>query len=255
MISAGDLDYAQARLQARHALTLTAAGWARLDGSRDLQHFLSTAAASTLARWTRSLDPGSGSHDLERALRLTWRDYVATIATWLPAGWQRATRWAGVLTELQYVARLADPGTCPAWMFADPLYGPLAPGTPLERATALRVSVLAPLAAAVAGLEDIDRAWHTHWRALLPAMSGHTRALVTRLESIVRSRATAAATATDTLQPVLDTLRRKLARLFRDAAGTPVSALAHLALQALELEDLRGRVVTFAAFASSGRVQ
>jgi hypothetical protein len=249
--SAGDRDYGQARLQARHGMRPRTSDWSRLEASRDLQHFLSAAMTSPLMAWVQGLTPEMTSHDLERALREAWRAYVQRVATWLPAAWQPAVVWAGTLTELPLVARLADPAPCPAWMFADPLFGSVAPGVPAERAAALALTSLAPLATTVGISGDVRGTWAAQWRRLLPAMNQDTTDDLRRLERIVGGRIELRPGDERTGRSATVNSIAGVERLFRRSAGTAVSALAHLALTAFDLERLRGGLAERAVFASA----
>jgi len=248
MTSAANLDYAQARLQARHGVRARPSDWSRIEGSRDLQHFLSVATTSPLSRWVRGLTPEMSAHDLERVLRLEWSQYVREIASWLPAAWQPAVVWAGTLTDLQFVARLADPAPCPAWMFADPLFGSVAPGPPAERAASLALTELAPLAPAVATSADVRAAWHTQWQRRLPGMDQDTAYHLQRLTRTVAARIAGSAASGPAAGSTAVGSTQRIERIFREAAGTAVSALAHLALTALDLERLRGCLAERAVF-------
>ena len=239
MISAGNLDYAQARLQARHGGRAGPSDWSRLEASRDLQHFLSAALTSPLSRSIRPLTRDEG------------RRYVREVAGWLPAGWQPAVVWAGSVTDLQFVARLADPTPCPAWMFADPLYGSVATGTVAERATALALTDLGPLAAAVATSGDVRAAWMAQWQRLLPAMDQDTAQRLRRLTKAVAARAIGTARSDAAPGSIATGSTQLIERIFRNGAGTAVSALAHLALTAFDLERLRGCLAERAVFTSA----
>ena len=249
MSDSGNLDYAQARLQARHGARITAADWARLDASRDLQHLLATATATSLSRWTHGLHPEMGPHALEQSLRSEWRAYVAEIASWLPARWQPAATWISVLADLEYVARLAVPQPTPPWMFADPVFGPLAPGSPAERATALMRTEYAPLASVIVESKGVREAWCDHWRRLMPTMDSETADQLEALASVLRTWSSSSAP----LEANLDQLRIALARVFRRSSGSGVSAFAHLASTALDVLALRGRIVERAIFGAARR--
>ncbi|HSN72554.1 MAG TPA: hypothetical protein VLT59_13650 [Steroidobacteraceae bacterium] len=253
MREAGNLDYAQARLQARHGQRMRPSDWARLDASRDLQHFLATAATSPLVRWTSPLNPEMNAHELERALRKAWREYVAEICDWLPAAWQSTAAWSGTLVDLQYVARLADPTPAPSWMFADPVYGSIAPGSPAERAAAMAATPLAPLAPALLGLNGVVDLWVAEWQRRQPPVDADAAASLRALARILAGAALTRPEGRPSGHATEGSMRDGISRLFRHAAGTPVSAFAHLALVADDLRMLRGRVVERAAFGIARR--
>lgn len=106
-----------------------------------------------------------------------------------------------------------------------------------------------PLLAAAGESGDADAllaAWQADWQRSLPAAARALRQvlplpaqqLLPRLAGQRGGRAAASAAAT----------QQRLQRLARRHAGSAVAAFAHLALQALELERLRGELVVRALF-------
>lgn len=249
----GNIDYAQSRLQARHGERLTATEWRLLETSRDLQHFLAATSHSALARWVAGLAAQADAHEIERRLRREWTAYVQEIAAWLPHEWRPALDWLRWLPQLQAVARLALAEPAPAWMFSDPVFGPVAPGSPLERARALESSDLAPLAAAVRGESTAIEAWLERWSGLVPPADRDARECLALLERLLAKHAAAAGAADQSLDPLRQDLERRLGRLFRRAASTPVAALCHLALLALDYERLRGDLILRATLERAAR--
>ncbi len=239
----GNIDYAQSRLQARHGERLTATEWRLLETSRDLQHFLAATSHSTLARWVAGLAPEAEPHEVERRLRHEWAAYIEEVAGWLPHEWRPALEWLRWLPQLQAVARLALAEPAPPWMFADPVFGPVAPGSPVERARALESSPLAALAAAVRGEATVTEAWLAHWGELVPPSDRDARECLAVLEQLVAKHAEAVRAADRSLDPLRRDLEQRIGRLFRRAASTPVAALCHLGLLALDFERLRGDLI------------
>ena len=52
----GDLDYALARVSARHGQRLDDVAWRRLEASRDLNHYVTAARSGALAHWVKIKD-------------------------------------------------------------------------------------------------------------------------------------------------------------------------------------------------------
>jgi len=253
MVAEGNLDYALARVHARHGQLLDEAAWLRLEANRDLGQYLDSARASPLAEWVASLDPTRDVHAIERTLRTEWRQYVESVATWHPRECQPWLAWCAWLPFLSLLARLSRPEPAPAWLLADPVCGPVAPGNPAERAAALQGTPLAPLEPAILGRVPMSSAWLAHWLTLAARSDVQTQQLVSRLLQTINTHAERLlSNAADT-----PTLRRRLAdqltRLFRASDGTAVATLCHLGLLALDLERLRGGLVRRSVFAA--RVQ
>jgi hypothetical protein len=249
MTAEGNLDYALARVHARHGLRLQESGWRRLEAARDLGQFLDAVSATRLAPWVASLDPTRDAHVIERTLRVEWRRYVDGVASWHPRPWQAWLAWWAWLPSLSLLARLARPEPAPDWLLADPVCGPIAPGNPVDRAAALHGTALAPLQAAILGRIPVGEAWRTHWQALTPRSDARTREL---LDLLLRAAAAHAGSlliddGTSALA-LRSELGERLRKLFRAAEGSVAATACHLALLALELERLRGGLVSRWAF-------
>lgn len=236
----GNLDYALARIHARHGQRLEEVDWRRLEANRDLGLYLAALRATSLADWVRSFDAGQDCHAFERSLRAQWRRYVETVASWHPVAVQAWLDWLAWLPGLSLLAQLAHPEPVPAWMLADPVYGPLAPGTPDERAAMAGRTVLAPLGPALFTPGAMGAAWDAHWNTLRPRLDAGTRRALERLLQTVRQHERDLEHAADSAEPLRAELMRRLLRLLRLAAGTVIVTLCHLALVALDLERLRG---------------
>lgn len=251
----GNLDYALARVSARHGQRLDDGAWRRLEGSRDMSHYVAAVRSTALAGWVSSVDPKHDCHTIERALRVQWWRYVDGVAVWHPRAWQGWLAWLGWLPSLSLLAQLARPDPAPAWLLADPRYGPVAPGSPADRAAALAQTTLAPLQAAVAGRTAPVLAWGTEWHRLRPRMDVRTEYSLQLLRQAVEQHERALLLATDSSEPLRKELRSRLQRLFRLAGGTVIVTACHLALVALDLERLRGGLVRRRLFGGTGAGQ
>ena len=239
----GDLDYALARVQARHGELAPEADWRRLAASRDLGHYLDVARAGSFARWVSSLDATRDSHAIERSLRALWSDYVLEVASWHPRIWQPWLAWLAWVPALSLLAQLAHPEPAPTWLPADPLLGPVAAGTPAERGAALEHTDLAPLASALRAARPLAGAWYAEWRRRLPTTDARTRELIDALLRILTMHAHSLEQARDSAWPLRRQLAARLRVLFRRGAGTAVATVCHLGLVAIDLERLRGGIV------------
>jgi hypothetical protein len=236
----GNLDYALARVHARHGQRLDEAGWRRLETNRDLGLYLAAVRSTALADWVSSFDAQNDCHTFERALRAQWRRYVDTVAAWHPLLWQAWLAWLAWLPGLSLLQQLARPDPAPAWMLADPLYGPIAPGTSADRAAALAKTALAPLQPALAGRCSPLAAWRAHWDALRPLAEAHTQHSLELLLHEVQRHAQDLLRVPDTAEPARSELANRIQRLMRTAADTVIVTVCHLALLARDLERLRG---------------
>lgn len=202
--------YVQARLQARHGGLPDAGTWQALEASHTPGHYIALARAGRLAPWIDALDERGGAHGVEQHLRLRWRRYVDEVARWQPARWQASTRWFGALPELPLSADKPQGGDAAGWLGA---WLRLAPAGDAAPALLRRTAAL-----------------------LMPGLPGLPGL---KVASGGRASGRDAAAAAE---------RRALLDLFRRHAATPVAVFAHLALVALDVERLRGGIVTRVLF-------
>ncbi len=238
----GDLDYALARVAARHGQRLDEGAWRRLNASRNMSHYVTAVRSTALAWWVSSIDPENECHAIERALRVQWRRYVDGVAVWHPQPWQAWLGWLAWLPTLSLLAPLARPEAVPKWLLADPVYGPVALGTPADRAAALEHTALAALNPAVAGLMTPGAAWSEQWQTLRPRAESGTENFLHRLKAAIEEHEQAMLRASGSAEPLRQELATRLQHLLRAAAGTVIVTVCHLALVALDLERLRGEL-------------
>jgi hypothetical protein len=245
----GNFDYASARVCAHHGRRLREADWHLLEASRDLPHYLDAIRRSALAIWVASLDTRD-SHAIERSLRLEWHLYVNRVTTWHPREWQAWLAWIAWLPTLSLLAQLARAERAPPWILADPLCGTIAMGTLAERrSAALKDAALAHFEPAISGRIPMATLWRAHWQTLLAQTDAHTDQLLTALMRTLDEHVQKLTTVSGSSMPLREEFDRRLARLFRAGAGTIVATVCHLALLALDLERLRGGLVTRSLFA------
>lgn len=272
MIDCGSLEFAQARLQARHGQRATEADWQRLEVTREFGALLDVARHTPLQPWLVGLTRDSRSHQIEAVLRGHGRALVTELAGWMPARWQAAVAWCAVLPDLPLLQHLARGGAAPPWLGDDAAWRPLAgvaPGAageaaertatapaPVLPAAALTGTVYAPLAAAWPAPATLGAAWHAEWRRRLPRPLRPPEAGEDSLRQLVqtlRAHAGAFAAAPPAQAGLLRrALQARLTLLLRRSALEPAAAFTHLALSALDLERLRGELLRRALFAPRG---
>jgi len=253
MATDGSIEYALSRVHAHYGRRLAASDWRRLEASQTLGQFLDVLRDSPLADWVSSLDLTQDCHAIERSLRIAWARYVEGVAAWHPREWQPWLAWLTWLPTLSLLAQLARPEPAPAWMMADSVCGPVAPGVLAERIAALKGTALARFEPALSGRTGIGALWRARWQELEPSADAETHrcleTLLGALDAYVQQQA-AAENADST--PPREQLIDRLTKLFRAGAGTVVATVCHLGLMGLDLERLRGGLVNRRVFAARG---
>jgi hypothetical protein len=219
------LDYALARVHARHGARPTAADWQRLELAPGRQECLLAARHTGLRAW---LDTVADEDDLdtgEARLRERARRYVLEVAGWLPADWQPAARWLAWLPDLEILAYLEQGGTALPWIVRDPRYAAWGEGAAGALAhagsAAAREALTADPALTVAGN------WKRHWLDLWPRDGSPPAARLADL--LVRAG-----------EPPWPASGMGLVRLFRDRKHACGAVFAHLGLVLGDLRRLAG---------------
>jgi hypothetical protein len=259
VIAVGSVEYAHARIWARHGQRPAEALWRRIETTRDLAAVLELARGSALAGWLEGIGPAAGTHGIEQALRRHWRERVGEVATWMPPAWAAAIEWCAVLPDLPVLQHLARGGAPWPWMAVDPWLRPWldardgadagdsGQGGPPET-RALR----ALLDAAGDERHDVLALWRAEWRRRLPPAAA-SRGMAGPLERLLaeHAHAFAAPQAVDGWA-LRRQLQSRLLLLLRRTLVEPVTAFVYLALSALECERLRGELIRRAAFPRMG---
>ena len=284
MIECGSLEYALARLQARHGERADETVWRRLEVVRDLRPLLELARDTALGQWLVGITADSGGHRIEQVLRSRWRERVAEVASWMPARWRAPVLWCATLPDLPVLQHLARGGEPPRWMHDDREWRELALAPQSQRSSILRSGPLAPFAVAWPAPHAVGEAWLDEWRRrlpgavdttacrgaaaktvqetdpahparrrgpprapLLPDEPGAALALLVRTIDDHRQSFAQASASEGWLSRAA--LRSRLSLLLRRVGLEPAAAFIHLALWALELERLRAELLRRVLFA------
>ncbi len=219
--------YTQARIQSRFACLADESVWQHLEAARSLSGFLEEARHTPLEHWVCGFSLVSDHHHIEQGLQRQFNGLLLEARQWSPEPWRQAVAWAAWLPELPLLQHMADSGAA----------SPSPPQTP------------PPPQLSSGGPTPIAKRWLSRWRELWP--SPHDRQ-VQGMEQLVDLVGTHMAgfprLPADGGWEARKQLARGLRRLFRRHALQPAALFAGLALSALELERLRGALVTRAAF-------
>lgn len=249
MIECGSLEFAQARVQARHGQRAGETDWQRLEMTRDFGALLEVGRASALRPWLDGLGATSGSNQIEAVLRTHWRRTVAEVTAWMPLPWQPALAWCATLPDLPVLQHLALGGEPRAWMHEDAAYRALCAVAPAERAAVLSSVGFGAMAGAWSTPQALPLAWHTEWERRLPRRPKDADDTLLQLVATVQAHGAAFAAAPPGPGGGLrKSLQARLSRLLRRAALDPAVAFIHVALCALDLERLRGELLRRALF-------
>lgn len=250
MIDCGSLEYAQARLQARHGQRAGEGDWPRLETAREFSALLDAARQSPLRPWLVGITVPATAAQIEAVLRGHWRALVAELAGWMPMAWRPALAWCAVWPELPVLQHLARGGAAAAWMHEDAQLRALCAVPAAERPAALAAAGLGPLAAAWARPDAFAQAWWAEWERRLPPSLGDAQGSLKPLRAALCAHGAAFAAAPPGPGGLLRrALQARLSLLLRRAALEPAAAFVHLALSALDLERLRGELLGRALFA------
>ncbi|MES2536185.1 MAG: hypothetical protein V4632_09970 [Pseudomonadota bacterium] len=232
MMIPGSLEYAQVRLQSRHAARANVPAWRTMEHARELPALIAAAGASGFDSVVRQLPMPPGLHALDLAIRNQWREQVDEVAGWMPAEWQPALRWCSLIVDLPFLDYLAGGGSPTQWMrrAQSDSRGQLSSG---------------------AGPEAVSSGWYREWRNRMPRLSEEKSAHLTVLVHTVGSHLDVfSRAAADEAWQCRRLLEEKLAILFRRFTLEPLAAFVFLALEWLALERLRGEIAIRIAFPS-----
>lgn len=243
--------YMQARLQARHGLRPEARIWHRLQGTPDLASYLHAARKTPLSPWVIGLHATHGTHEIEHALRLQFREYVDQVAHWLPTQWAGTLHWLALLPDLPAMRHLLSGEAAPAWMLNNPRLRPFTSENMATRIQAMLDSSWHDIVAAWHGGQSPADAWLIHWQSRWPRPVG-LQAGMRYLSGLFQQQLWQAREQTPaSTQRQRERLTQQLQSAFRRYSFQPAAACAHLGLVALDLEQLRNDLVSRALFADN----
>ncbi len=249
MIECGSLEYAHARLHARHGQRIDEAAWRRIETLREFAPLLELARGTALRPWLVGITADSTAHQIESTLRGHWRALVEEVSAWMPGPWRPPLAWCTLLPDLAPLQHLARGGGPAAWMPDDSRWRALCEAPPQAQAAALRAGPFAALAVAWPAPQAIGPAWLAEWRRLLPQTPGDDADTLGQVVcALLDHRQAFAEAAAGQGWLLRASLRARLALLLRRAAIEPAAAFIHLALCALDLERLRAELLRRAVF-------
>jgi hypothetical protein len=244
VIECGSLEFAQARLQARHGQRVDAAAWRRIETMREFAPLLEIARGTALRPWLVGIGADSAADRIEATLRGHWRATVGEVVGWMPGPWQPPLAWCAVLPDLAPLQHLARGGEAAAWIAGDATLGELCAAQPQARAALLGAGPFAALAVAWTLPQTMATAWRAEWQRRLPRPLGDAGDALGQLVGTLDDHAAAFAGAASAQGWQLrGALYARLSLLLRRAALEPAAAFIHVALCALDLERLRGELL------------
>jgi hypothetical protein len=244
MTETAQFRYAQARLQARHGERPAEPDWRRLQAVGELSNYLQLARQTKLHRWVSVIQARDSSHGIELALRRQFRTYIEEVARWLPARWRKPVRLLQRLPDLPALQHLLAGGTAHDWMMDDPWLHPFASDSVVVRRECLQDSDCATLLRGWRDKDPLYLVWLDYWHSQWPEAPRLTAGLEQLCRLFIAHLHARQEPATHPPDPQRETLARRLEAAFRRYSCQPGAACAHLALIALDLEKLRGDLVT-----------
>jgi hypothetical protein len=251
MTETAQFRYAQARLQARHGDRPSDSDWRRLRAVGGLSNYLQLARQMKLRRWVDVIQTRDNSHSIELALRHQFRCYAEEIARWLPARWGKPVRLLQRLPDLPALQHLLAGGTAYNWMLDDPWLRPFASDSMVVRRECMQDSDCAALLRGWRDKDPLYGVWLEYWHSQWPRAPRLTAGLEQLCRLFGAHLRAWQEPATHPSDPQREALAYRLEAAFRRYSFQPAAACAHLALIALDLEKLRGDLVTRRLFAET----
>jgi len=240
--------YLQARLQARHGARPDATTWHHLHSIGSLSNYLQAARRGPLRPWVLGIQATHDCDTIELSLRRQFREYVDEVAHWVPAPWRNAVRHVRQLPDLPLIQHLLNGDSMPAWVREDSELRGFAGVQPNQREEALLDSPYAYLQQGWNRGASLPRAWHTAWQATWPRRQGSTTALQQLGERLLDQIEAAVNPGRGSITARRAWLVQRLTAAFRRHGFDPASAFIHLALVAVDLDQLRSDLASRAVF-------
>jgi hypothetical protein len=246
-IDCGSLEFAHARILARHGQRVTEPAWQRIEVVRGFAPALEMARGTALRTWLVGLTADSTVGQIEAVLRGHGQAMVDEVAAWMPTHWQPALAWCARWPDLPVLQHLARGGELPPGLHDDELW--VALEEQRGSATPLSAGPWSALAPAWAVPDRFGPTWLAEWQRLLPRGALTPGDPLARVLALWREHGLAFAQAVPGQGwPQRAALRARLALLLRSAALEPAEAFIHLTLCALDLERLRAELLRRACF-------
>jgi hypothetical protein len=243
------LAYAQARIQARLSRLPAEGDWQRLAGTRTLSAYLEEARGTGLGEWVKGFSGSSQASALDLGCRALMRELALVTAAWAPPAWRAALEWVGWLPWLPLLEHLARGEAPPDWASRDDqLAGLVAADGILDRSV-LRGAGLGELIAGTQSTEVATRwlaAWRARWPSLGRRQAHGLESLVAILEHHLHAYRHGPANSAWGLR---ESLRERLRLHLHLHPAQPAALFSYLAIILLDLERLRGALMTRAIFA------
>lgn len=248
----GAIEYAQARMQARHGERASELLWRQLHAVRTFGALLESVRASALESWVSGIDADSALDEIELRLRERLRERIAEVARWMPQPWRPALLWTAVLIDLPALSHLASDRPVLAWMTRDPVLAPYALGDRDARRAALASGpfgfVLPADDDAMVGGDELRRRWLSEWQQRWPHCPAEDAAHLDALARLIDRHLDAfSKSAADNAWQARRRLQSDLEIRFRRLTLSPAAAFVHVALLALDVERLRAELSARAA--------
>lgn len=240
-----DFAYAQARLQARHAARPDAATWRRLAGIGDRLDFLQHARATRLRPWVVHFSSRTDVHELELSIRSQFRQSISEVASWQPRSWRKAVLWTRQLLDLPALQHLLLGNPPPVWTTKDVILKPFTVFDMRERLQALEDSEYVGLLRDWRIGTPLLEAWLARWRGLWPETPTKFVRPLNDLVGLFQHNIVIQGTknGTDYRRYDRELLLRELTYAFRRCSLQPAAAFLHLAMVALDLQQLRAALL------------
>ena len=247
----GGFAYVQARIQARYAQLLSDREWQRLAAVRAYSAYLQEVRATALRPWVAGISEVSDSHEIERNLRQQFRVTVGEVQAWAPECWQPAVGWLLWLPDLPLLDHVLAGGSAPSGAERDPSVRAWLDGSGRLQPAALQAVGGGDLLITVPsgrGLGEVWlHAWRRRWGSCKRVCLGNLEQLAEQFQTY---RAHLTPASTEAARDERQALRDRMRHLFHRSVLQPAGLFSYLALVAIDLERLRGALVTRALFDS-----
>jgi len=245
----GGFAYVQARIHARYAKLLSDREWQRLAAVRAYSAYLQEVRATALRPWVAGISEVSESHEIERYLRQQFRVTVGEVQAWAPEPWQPAVGWLLWLPDLPLLDHLLEGGNAPSGAERDPCVRTWLDRSGRLEPAALKTAGGGDLLIPVPSGQELGEvwlhAWRRRWGTCRQVCLDNLEQLADQFQAY---RAHLTPASTEAARDERQALRDRIRHLFHRSVLQPAGLFAYLALVAIDLERLRGALVTRTLF-------